>query len=266
MTKAPERTRVALYARRVAASLERVWENVLDWEHLPWLHAGSFRSIRLHDAGPWGWRARAGLEPDGDEIELELRVEREAGRYVTRTLTGPGAGSEIWTALESAGPEATDVRVGFDLPGVPPDRVDRLGVGYVRLYARLWDEDEAMMRRRAHQLTQLARPPGAREPLRLGRLEALRERLPLVVTWAGRAFRIVEAGSELLAHATLCPHMLGPLEECAVEAGRVRCPWHGYSFDLKTGRCPEDPRLRLRAAPRIVVDSAGHVSLVAPVP
>ena len=31
--------------------------------------------------------------------------------------------------------------------------------------------------------------------------------------------------------------MLGPLEEAAVEDGCVRCPWHGYRFDLRTGAC-----------------------------
>ena len=29
----------AVYKREVAASLERVWENVYDWEHLPFLHS-----------------------------------------------------------------------------------------------------------------------------------------------------------------------------------------------------------------------------------
>ena len=38
---------VARYDRIVGASLERAWENVRDWEHLPWLHNRSFRSIEL---------------------------------------------------------------------------------------------------------------------------------------------------------------------------------------------------------------------------
>ncbi|TMP97098.1 MAG: hypothetical protein E6L09_13880 [Verrucomicrobia bacterium] len=29
------------------ASLERIWENVRDWEHLPWLHRRSFLDIQL---------------------------------------------------------------------------------------------------------------------------------------------------------------------------------------------------------------------------
>ena len=46
----PPLTRVAVYRRTIAASLERVRENVHDWEHLPWLHRESFSSI---DSGAW---------------------------------------------------------------------------------------------------------------------------------------------------------------------------------------------------------------------
>ena len=48
-------TRVAEYRRDIRASLERVWENVLDWEHLPHLHATSFGYCELDEAGDWGW-------------------------------------------------------------------------------------------------------------------------------------------------------------------------------------------------------------------
>ena len=48
-------TLVATYRRRVHASLERVWENVLDWEHLPHLHDTSFDYCSLDEAG-LGWR------------------------------------------------------------------------------------------------------------------------------------------------------------------------------------------------------------------
>jgi nitrite reductase (NADH) small subunit len=32
-----------------------------------------------------------------------------------------------------------------------------------------------------------------------------------------------------------CPHRWAPLSEGAVEDNRVVCPWHGWSFDPKTG-------------------------------
>ena len=82
-------TRVAVYQRTVGASAERVWENVHDWAHLPWLHGSSFSSIECLDSGPWGWRARVGLEPAGaHEILLELVLDDAASRYVD---TGPAS-------------------------------------------------------------------------------------------------------------------------------------------------------------------------------
>ncbi len=42
-----QKTSVGFYRRTIRASLSRVWENVLDWEHLPWLHRSSFSDIKL---------------------------------------------------------------------------------------------------------------------------------------------------------------------------------------------------------------------------
>ena len=45
MAPGAQLTRVGVYERSLPVSAERVWENVRDWEHLPWLHASSFSSI-----------------------------------------------------------------------------------------------------------------------------------------------------------------------------------------------------------------------------
>lgn len=254
-------TKVADYRRCVHASLERVWENVRDWEHLPWLHASSFRAIEPLEEADWGWRACIGLPPDGGpEIELELVIESDR-RYVSRTLAGVGAGSEIWTSLAPRGPEETDVHVEFWLPDVPDGAAQRLGAGYVSLYTRLWDEDEGMMRERTRAL---AAKPGlaSPEPLALGPEAALRAQLPRVVEFGGRRFRIVADGEELVVHSAVCPHRLGPLDACALEDGVLTCPWHGYRFDARSGRqlAPEG-RLRLAAPPRLE-RADGEVRLV----
>ncbi len=135
----PERTCVAVYERTVAASLERVWENVRDWEHLPWLHSSSFRSIECVDSGAWGWRARVGLQPasSGGEILIELMIEAERLRYVARTLEGAGRGTEIWTRLDPVDAARTDIAVEFQLPDVAPEAADSLGAAFTRLYTGL---------------------------------------------------------------------------------------------------------------------------------
>jgi nitrite reductase/ring-hydroxylating ferredoxin subunit len=246
----PELRRVAVYRREIAGSLALTWDNVLDWEHLPWLHRESFRSIEKRDAGDWGWRARVGLAPRG-EIELELLVERDAGRYVARTTAGPGAGSEIWTRLSARGAEYTGVEVEFHVPGVRPEQADAIGRAYVALYTRLWDEDAGMIERRARLLA--APAPADAGELRLGPLAALRARLPLDVELGGRAYRVAELDGEPVAYATACPHQLGPLAP-GEKPHELACPWHGYRFDLRTRRSCDGRGLRLAPGPRVALE------------
>ncbi len=83
------------------------------------------------------------------------------------------------------------------------------------------------------------------------------------VTVGGRDIVLFNVGGEFFALADRCPHQGGRLSEGvlvglveAPEPGRyawsrpgeiVRCPWHGWEFDLRTGqtRC-EPARLRTR--------------------
>ena len=248
---------VATYRRRVAASTERVWENVRDWEHLPFLHAASFRSIALETQSEGGWRARVGLHP-ASEIDLELAIEPRAPRYVSRTLAGPGAGSEIWTAVTRVASDATEIAVEFWLPAVAPDRVGALGAAYTQLYRRLWDEDETMMVRRARELAVVdASTPSDR--VRLGRADQLREQAPHCFAWAGRRWRLVDVDGALHVHAAQCPHWLGPLDAAPIEAGAVTCPWHGWRFDVRSGAALDGRRGRLPPPPAIEIDAAGDV-------
>ena len=76
--------------------------------------------------------------------------------------------------------------------------------------------------------------------------------------------RLVRLGGEVVAHSALCPHWLGPLEDAPLEQGCIRCPWHGYLFDLRTGASADGRRLRLAPAPRVEVDAGGMVALVRP--
>ncbi len=256
---------VATYRRTVGASLERAVENVLDWEHLPWLHRGSFSSIELLDAGDSGWRAEVGLQPPGRAVEIEVRFEPSRERYVTRTLRGAGEGTEIWTRITPRADHETAIEVEFLVPGVAAGARDSVGKAYLALYERLWDEDEAMMRRREVELRELrARPRGSSggtPALALGQLTELRARLPLVVESGGRSYRVLELDGELVAHATVCPHKLGPLDACSIEGGALRCPWHGYRFDVRTGESRDGRRLRLPPAPLVEIGPDADVQL-----
>ena len=98
----------------------------------------------------------------------------------------------------------------------------------------------------------------------LGTARDVRAKLPLCVEWAGRSFRIVAIDGELVVHATICPHRLGPLDEAAVEDGIVTCPWHGWRFDLRSGRALDGRRARLAPPPRLDTDPDGNLWLSDP--
>jgi nitrite reductase/ring-hydroxylating ferredoxin subunit len=261
---APDLVAVAVYQRTIRASLERIWENVLDWEHLPGLHRGSFGAIRCLESDPSGWRARV-LGRDADpskEIEVQVRLDRPALRYVSETTAGAGKGAQIWTQLGTRAEHETDISVEFLLPGIPPAQVDGVGRAYLALYKRLWDEDEAMMVRREALLARAAALPerGAAE-LELGPLDDLRAKLPLVVELDGRPFRVLELGGSLVAHSTICPHLLGPLEDAELDGDTIECPWHRRRFDLRTGRSCDGHAHRLMPAPRIAIGPDRRVRL-----
>jgi phenylpropionate dioxygenase-like ring-hydroxylating dioxygenase large terminal subunit len=252
--------------REVRAGIERIWENVFDWEHLPVLHGDSFDHVELLEIGNWGWRLELTKQPGTPDrrILLELRIDRANARYRVRTLAGDGAGTEIWTFMEPLGPRRTAIEVRYYLPEQSQERLEAIGERCRRSCERLWDQDEAMiMRREALSAHAAAKPRRAETSLSLGPRSELRQRLPLLVEFGEEPFRIIEIeDGTLVAHATICPHWLGPLEEADPEGGLLRCPWHGYLFDVRTGHSADGRGYRLASAPRIVVDPVtGDVTL-----
>jgi nitrite reductase/ring-hydroxylating ferredoxin subunit len=269
-----ERLRVApalqlavTWRREVRAGIERIWENVFDWEHLPVLHEMYFNAVALIEIGDWGWRVALTKNPGTPDrsMVLEMRADREKARYRVQTLSGDGAGTEIWTLLTPLAPHRTAVEVRYYLPERRPERLAALADKYRASCARLWNEDEAMMMRREEMMTRAsAERRRSEKPVPLGPSAELRRRLPLLVEYDGEPFRIVECkDGRLLAHATICPHWLGPLDEAVPQNGILRCPWHGYRFDMRTGASTDGRGYRLAPAPRVAVDPVtGEASLV----
>lgn len=278
---APSLALTVTYNREVRAGIERIWENVFDWEHLPVLHSMYFNAVELLDIGSWGWRVAltkrpstplANPPPQAGEgrvgaMVLEMRADRAKARYRVQILAGDGTGTEIWTLIEPRGPHRTAIEVRYYLPERCPERLTALAEKYRCSCKRLWNEDEAMMMRREALTARAAatdQRSAAPSPLPLGPLAELRRRLPLLVEHGGEEFRILEMeDGTLLAHATICPHWLGPLVECEPEPGILRCPWHGYRFDVRTGKSADGRGYRLAPAPLVAVDPVtGEVSLL----
>ncbi len=56
------------------------------------------------------------------------------------------------------------------------------------------------------------------------------------VSAGGRQVAVVRAGENVFAMDGKCPHQGGPLTEGTVCEGALRCPWHGFDFDLESGK------------------------------
>jgi nitrite reductase/ring-hydroxylating ferredoxin subunit len=252
------------YCRELPVSIERLYENAIDWEHLPYLHRNSFAQVECADAGAWGFRARVWPQPYNERrsVVIELRLDHELRRWIATTLDGAGTGTEVWTHAFSLAVRRTLVVVDFFVPGVDEARRIEIGRFYTNLYARLYDEDVLMMSERQAQLdSSLVLVMENTAPMVLGALAEVRARLPIVIDCGGRKFRIVESGGQLVAYSTVCPHRLGPLGESKVRDGIVECPWHGYRYDIRTRQCVSSANLSLAIPPRVRIDQDSRVIL-----
>jgi nitrite reductase/ring-hydroxylating ferredoxin subunit len=97
----------------------------------------------------------------------------------------------------------------------------------------------------------------------------------VIVEIAGRSVGVFNVGGEFYALRNTCPHQGGPLcqgrltgflmarvpgEYSYTRRGEIlRCPWHGWEFDVKTGQSWFDPtQTRVRAYPVTVVTLKGE--------
>lgn len=59
----------------------------------------------------------------------------------------------------------------------------------------------------------------------------------------GRHVAVFRLDDGLHALDNLCLHRAGPLCDGAIEDGVVTCPWHGWSYEIRTGTLVQDPRV-----------------------
>lgn len=61
----------------------------------------------------------------------------------------------------------------------------------------------------------------------------------MVVVVKGTRIALFNCDGTFYAIKNTCPHMGGELGEGYLEKDIVTCPWHGWRFNVKTGRNPE---------------------------
>jgi len=97
-----------------------------------------------------------------------------------------------------------------------------------------------------------------------------------IITVAKRSIGVFNTGSQIVAVLNICPHAFAPVclgrfggttlpsEPGSFVWGRdneiLRCPWHGWEFDLHSGQCLTDRR-RLKRFPVVVRDGGIYVEV-----
>lgn len=74
----------------------------------------------------------------------------------------------------------------------------------------------------------------------------LDEKRHLAVKIDDKELAVFLVGGEVLATAGRCPHANGMLARGSVCEGKVTCPWHGWTWDLRSGDCEESDELKLQ--------------------
>jgi nitrite reductase/ring-hydroxylating ferredoxin subunit len=73
--------------------------------------------------------------------------------------------------------------------------------------------------------------------VKLADMEQLRSQSSVEVAHDGRIYALFWVDGQVHAIDGMCPHQGGPLAEGERDAHTVTCPWHGWRFDLRDGRC-----------------------------
>ena len=60
----------------------------------------------------------------------------------------------------------------------------------------------------------------------------------------GHTVAIANLGGTFYAIDNTCLHRGGPLGQGVLDGQKVTCPWHGWQFDVRTGKTPLGPRIK----------------------
>ncbi len=78
------------------------------------------------------------------------------------------------------------------------------------------------------------------------RSDEIAEGAAKLVRARGEEMAIFKTNGQLYGIQNICPHEGGQLCNGWIDGGEVVCPLHGYKFDLKTGACSTDPKLKVK--------------------
>src|SRR5437868_10186727 len=115
---------------------------------------------------------------------------------------------------------------------------------------------------------------------RVGPVGEIPERSGVLVQAGDTEVGVFKVNGRLHAYENRCRHQGGPVctgeivgryeqvlradgtvagERFVDDEPRIVCPWHGWEYDLRTGRCTSDRRFSLRRLPVVVRDGDAYV-------
>jgi nitrite reductase (NADH) small subunit len=65
----------------------------------------------------------------------------------------------------------------------------------------------------------------------------------------GKVVALANVGGKLFAINNVCLHRGGPLGEGELEGQQVTCPWHGWQYDVTTGKLVTNPAVGVETFP-----------------
>jgi nitrite reductase (NADH) small subunit len=77
----------------------------------------------------------------------------------------------------------------------------------------------------------------------------------------GRIVAVFNVAGEYFALDGICPHQGGPLGKGLLQGCILTCPWHGWQFDVRTGRHQASPTLKQAGWPIRVDDEQLFVEM-----
>ena len=102
--------------------------------------------------------------------------------------------------------------------------------------------------------------------VKVAEVQEIEEGRGKIVRAEGLTLAIFRVKDEFFALDNSCLHRGGPLGEGDLEGYDVTCPWHGWTYDVRTGSFEVIPPLRVRIYPvrrdgdSIVIELDGNKS------
>ena len=82
-------------------------------------------------------------------------------------------------------------------------------------------------------------------PVKVARIADIPEGTGITVSVEGLSVAVFNITGQLYAIGNTCPHRGGPLGEGMCSDMIVTCPWHGWSYDVRSGQGVTNPHVRV---------------------